>query len=104
MEAQITIKNGCPPEVARQISTSTPIRNPDHWVTRKEAGDELQVNERTIDRYIRHGDLSAYAGPVTDRPGTQSGYGVRVWRDDVVAFHEHHTITVVGDPTAGQEG
>lgn len=97
MEAKITIRRGCPDAVAQRIAGSTPILDPDHWVTRQQAADALEVNPRTIDRYIRRGELSAYTGPVLDRSSRQGGHGVRVWRDDVVNFHTGVAVTVVSE-------
>jgi hypothetical protein len=94
MEAKITIRRGCPDAVAQRIAGSTPILDPDHWVTRQQAADTLEVNPRTIDRYIRRGELSAYSGPVTDRSPDQSGHGVRIWRDDVTSFHANVAVQV----------
>lgn len=94
MEAKITIREGCPPAVAAGIAGSTPARDPDLWVTRQDAARVLAVNPRTIDRYIRRRELSAYSGPVPDRSATQSGHGVRVWRADVDSFHENVRVEV----------
>lgn len=87
MEAKITIRKGCPHDVAVRIANSTPALDPGHWVTRRQAAEALAVNPRTIDRYIRRGELSAYSGPVLDRSEHQAGHGVRIWRDDVTGFH-----------------
>jgi hypothetical protein len=87
MKAEIIIREGCPPNVAERIEASTPILDPDHWVTRAAAARALEVNPRTVDRYIRRRELSSYSGPVLDRSPNQSGHGVRVWKDDVVNLH-----------------
>jgi hypothetical protein len=94
MDATITIREGCPDAVAKRIAGSTPILDPDHWVTRVQAAAALEVNPRTIDRYIRRRLLSAYTGPVLDRSPEQSGHGVRVWRDDVVNYHTSIPVQV----------
>lgn len=95
MDATITIREGCPDAVAKTIAGSTPTLDPDHWVTRQQAADALDVNPRTIDRYIRRRLLSAYTGPVQDRTPEQSGHGVRVWREDVINFHTGITVGVI---------
>lgn len=94
MDAKITIREGCSPAVAAGIAKSTPALDPYHWVTRQQAADILEVNPRTIDRYIRRRELSAYSGPVPDRSATQSGHGVRVWRADVEGFHANIAVEV----------
>jgi hypothetical protein len=95
MEATITVREGCPDDVAKTIAASTPVLDPHHWLTRREAADKLRVNPRTIDRYIRRRVLSAYSGPVSDRSGSHPGHGVRVWRDDVIFFHSGVSVKVV---------
>lgn len=97
MEATISIRRGCPPEVRAVIAGSTPATDPLAWITRQQAADALDVNPRTVDRYIRRGDLSAYAGPVPDRSPGQTGHGVRVWKDDVVNFHDNVAVEVIGE-------
>lgn len=94
MEAKITIREGCPPDLAARIAGSTPAAEPDYWLTRQQAAAELEVNPRTIDRYIRRRELSAYAGPVPDRSATQSGHGVRIWARDVWDFHANVRVEV----------
>lgn len=94
MDATITIREGCPDAVAKTIAASTPVLDPDHWVTRAQAANALSVNPRTVDRYIRRRWLSSYNGPVLDRSPEQSGRGVRVWRDDVVNFHTSVAVEV----------
>lgn len=94
MEAKITIRAGCPQYLAKVIAGSTPLQDPDHWMTRAQAADELGVNARTIDRYVRRRLISTYTGPVLDRTPEQSGHGVRLWRNDVVDFRDNVTVEV----------
>lgn len=94
MEAKITIRKGCPPDLAKRIAGSTPAIEPQCWMTRQDAADALDVNPRTVDRYIRRGELSAYSGPVADRSATQSGHGVRVWLADVIDYRTNVAVEV----------
>lgn len=94
MEAKITIREGCPEYLAQVIGASTPLADPDHWVTRTDAANRIGVNPRTIDRYVRRRLISTYTGPVLDRTPVQSGHGVRLWLDDVVNFRDNVTVEV----------
>lgn len=94
MDAKITIREGCPDYLVQVIRTSTPLANPDQWVTRAQAAEYLNVNPRTIDRYVRRRLISTYTGPVLDRTPEQSGHGVRLWRADVVDFRDNVTVEV----------
>jgi len=90
MDATITLREGCPPDLAAEIKTSPPANAPGAWLTRKQAAAQLEVGPRTVDRYLRRGQLSYYRGPV---PG--EGAGVRIWAGDVASYHYRHPITVV---------
>lgn len=51
---------------------------PHAWISRQDAAEKLGVGPRTIDRYIRTGDLTGYRGPLPE-----GGIGVRVWALDI---------------------
>jgi len=78
MSARITLRPGLDKPTATMILGSTPNADPDRWLRRAEVADELGIDIRTVDRYIREQVLSSYAGPVPGRL-----YGVRIWADDV---------------------
>ncbi|MFL5760591.1 MAG: helix-turn-helix domain-containing protein [Thermomicrobiales bacterium] len=58
------------------------------WFTVQDLVEELQVHEQTVRRWIKSGELPAYA------LGDRAGY--RVAREDVEAFLERRRVT--GDP------
>ena len=52
---------------------------PEQWLTTQEVAEELRVNEETVRRWIRAGEL-----PVLDLGGGRAGYRVR--RSDLQRF------------------
>lgn len=78
MSASITLRSGLDKASSLTIMGSTPTADPDRWLRRAEVAEQLGIDIRTVDRYLRERTLSSYTGPV---PGRQ--YGVRVWADDL---------------------
>lgn len=78
MSASTILREGIDRPTALTILGSTPSTDPDKWLRRNEVAEALEIDVRTVDRYLRERVLSSYSGPV---PGRQ--YGVRVWADDL---------------------
>lgn len=91
MDATIRIREGTSRAVAKTIRDNPPLVDTEgRWMDRVSAAVNLGVGIRTIDRYIRRGELSAYHGPL-DGGGT----GVRIWAADVADWSTNHTVKVV---------
>lgn len=84
-KGKITFAAGFPMRQRPGVQAFTPWTKPDRWLTRDEAAAYLQVDRRTVDRYVRDRLLTAYRGPV---PGSLRG--TRVLRSDVERFAGNH--------------
>ncbi len=60
------------------------MAEPKNWYTVQDVVQELQVHEQTVRRWIKSGELSAYA------LGDRAGY--RVAREDLEAFMERRRV------------
>jgi uncharacterized protein (DUF2342 family) len=78
VKARITLREGLGQPEAAEVLASTPSTAPDQWLTREAVADTLEIDIRTVDRYLRQQVLSKYEGPVPGRL-----HGVRVWAADV---------------------
>lgn len=88
-DSKVTLRAGLDRVTSLKIMGSTPNRDPDKWLRRDEVAEQLDIDIRTVDRYLREQLLSSYSGPV---PGRQ--YGVRVWADDL-EYLRPETVTEV---------
>jgi hypothetical protein len=85
MKGKLRYREGLPADEVAQVDALVKTIDPYNWSTREQAAATLRVGVRTIDRYIRRGELTAYSGML---PG--GGYGVRLWEPDV---RRHGTVT-----------
>lgn len=88
-DSKVTLRTGLDRAASLKVLGSTPSSEPDRWLRRGEVAEQLDIDIRTVDRYLRERVLSSYSGPV---PGRQ--YGVRVWADDL-DYLRPETVTEV---------
>jgi hypothetical protein len=89
MDALIYPRTGMTPDELAALEGSSPLTQPRLWLSRAEAAHVLKVNIRSVDRYVRNGELTYYGGPVEG-----AAYGVAVLLADVRRKQEL-TVTVV---------
>lgn len=89
MKGKLRFREGLPEEDREVVNASVQALDPYNWVKREDAAAHLAVGIRTIDRYIRRGQLTSYSGMLPT-----GGYGVRLWQPDV-AQHRVVQPTVV---------